>query len=182
MRERMKTKGRITVRVFGPDGNIKRKKPGMVRKLLKLPGKAMESVHHNIITSRGDALLADWVSRRNSRSFVDGTNGYIEVGTGWSGNSPKNNTGCNTPTGSRRILDENYPKVQADYGSSNDNIVNYRATFTAGSLNASGIDETALLNSSSGGDCLAYAQITPEVNVTTNDSLQILWEITFLGT
>ena len=29
--------------------------------------------------------------------------------------------------------------------------------------------------------CLAYAQITPAVNVTSADSLQIDWQITFNG-
>ena len=32
-----------------------------------------------------------------------------------------------------------------------------------------------------GTDTLAYAEITPAVNVTTADTLEITWEITFLG-
>jgi len=39
-----------------------------------------------------------------------------------------------------------------------------------------------LLNGSgTGAQCLAYAQIAPAVNVTTDDTLQVLWEITILG-
>jgi hypothetical protein len=37
------------------------------------------------------------------------------------------------------------------------------------------------MNASAGGVCLAYAQITPEINITANDTLQIEWELSFLG-
>ncbi|GHU45506.1 hypothetical protein FACS1894190_17650 [Spirochaetia bacterium] len=49
-------------------------------------------------------------------------------------------------------------------------------------MNANGINEAALLNGSgASAACLAYAQITPSVNVTSADTLQVLWEITILG-
>jgi hypothetical protein len=81
-----------------------------------------------------------------------------------------------------KALDSGYPALKAAWGSTGDTTVIYRATFAAGALNANGINETVLLNgNSTSANCLAYAQITPAVNVTTSDTLQIQWEITILG-
>jgi hypothetical protein len=75
-----------------------------------------------------------------------------------------------------------YPALKATWGNTGDTTVNYRATFDVGSLNVNGINEACLLNGNgSGANCLAYAQITPSVNVTASDTLQVLWEITILG-
>jgi hypothetical protein len=58
----------------------------------------------------------------------------------------------------------------------------FSSSFAAGALAANGINEACLLNGNSGtANCLAYAQINPAVNVTSSDTLQILWEITILG-
>lgn len=181
MFERIRMRGKITVRVLDANGEVKRRKPGFIRRILKLTGKKMEVVNHNIVTSQGDALLADWISDVPARTVIDGANGYIEVGTGWTGNSPKSNTACNTSTGARKIMDAGYPMTKGAFGAADDNVCVYRATFVAGDLNMSGIDEAALMNHLTVGDCLAYAQVTPEVNVTVNDTLQIEWELTFLG-
>jgi hypothetical protein len=178
MFERMKPRGKVTVRVLDSNGNIKRRKPGIFRRLLKLPGKKMESIHHNIITYEGDALIADWVSKTPVKSKLM----YMQVGTGWTGNSPKSNTGCNSPTGSRFGMASWYPKIKGNFGSDDDNVTVYKSIFMQEELNANGINEIVLMNAYSGGDCLAYAQIVPEVNVTLNDSLTVEWEITFLGT
>jgi hypothetical protein len=81
-----------------------------------------------------------------------------------------------------RALDTGYPALKAAWGNSGDTTLVYRATFAAGALNANGINEAALLNGNgSGANCLAYAQITPSVNVASSDTLQIQWEITILG-
>jgi hypothetical protein len=81
-----------------------------------------------------------------------------------------------------RALDAGYPALKAAWGNSGDTTLVYRATFAAGSLNANGINEAALLNGNDGtAACLAYAQVTPSVNVTSSDTLQIQWEITILG-
>ncbi|MDA3851202.1 MAG: hypothetical protein PF447_07990 [Spirochaetaceae bacterium] len=137
--------------------------------------------NHNIITQQGDALLADLLSQSPSRAKVDQSNGIIELGTGWTGNDTKNNTGCNTPfTAGRRALDSGYPQTKGTWGATDDNVVVYQSTYPAGSLSQSGIDEVALKNGASG-DCLAYAQMIPTINMALTDSLQILWEITFEG-
>jgi hypothetical protein len=81
-----------------------------------------------------------------------------------------------------KALDSSYPALKAAWGSTGDTTITYRATFSAGALNVNGISEACLLNGNgSSANCLAYAQITPSVNVTTSDTLQVLWEITILG-
>jgi hypothetical protein len=142
----------------------------------------MEHRHHNIVTREGDALIADALLASPAKTKVTSASGYIQVGTGWTGNSTKTNTRCNTPTGSMAALDANYPVLSAAWGNTGDTTITYRTTFAAGSLNANGINEACLLNGNSGSsNCLAYAQITPSVNVTASDTLQVLWEITILG-
>jgi len=182
MKDRIKIKGRVTVQVFDRNGKLKRKKPGFLRRLLGLQGQLMIYEFHNIVTREGDALIADALLASPVKTKVTSSNGYIQVGTGWTGNSTKTNTRCNTQTGSMKALDSSYPALTAAWGNTGDTTVTYRATFAAGNLNVNGINEACLLNGNSGSaNCLAYAQINPSVNVTTSDTLQILWEITILG-
>jgi len=182
MTERIKIKGLVTVRVLDKDGNVKRRIPGLLRRLFNIRGKLMEFHHHNIVTREGDALIADALLVAPTRSKVTSSSGFIQIGTGWTGNSTKTNTRCNTATGSMKALDNGYPALKAAWGNTGDTTVTYRATFAAGALNTNGINEACLLNGSdSTANCLAYAQITPSVNVTSSDTLQVLWEITILG-
>ncbi|GHU14358.1 hypothetical protein FACS1894161_4980 [Spirochaetia bacterium] len=79
-------------------------------------------------------------------------------------------------------LDSGYPALKAEWGNTGDTTVIYRATFSTGTLNTNGINEACLLNGNGeSANCLAYAQINPSVNVTSSDTLQVLWEITILG-
>jgi hypothetical protein len=182
MKDNIKIRGMVTVRVLDIDGNIKRCKPKWFERFLRLPGRLMEFKHHNIVTREGDALIADALLASPTKTKVTSSNGYIQVGTGWTGNSTKNNTRCNTATGSMRALDSGYPALKAAWGSTGDTTVTYRATFAAGTLNANGVNEACLLNgNATASNCLAYAQINPAVNVTSSDTLQVLWEITILG-
>ena len=181
MKERLKPRGMVTVRILDAKGVVARRPPGVIRRLLRLPGKKREQVFHNVVTALGDALLAN-LAVAGGMTPVDSGNGHIEVGTGWTGISPKANTGCNTPTGNRQGMDADYPKTKGVFGESVDDKACWRATFPAGSLDATGVNEAALMNASADGVCLAYAQITPEVNISSNDILQIDWEITFYGT
>ena len=182
MKDRIKIKGKVTVQVFDKHGKVKRRCHGVFRRLLGLPGKLIVFEFHNIVTREGDALIADALLDVPARTKVTSASGFIQVSTGWTGNSAKTNTRCNTPTGSMKALDAGYPALKAAWGTSGDTTVTYRATFAAGSLNANGINECCLLNgNAAGSNCLAYAQINPTVNVTSSDTLQILWEITILG-
>ncbi len=143
----------------------------------------MLGFNHNIVTNEGDALIADHMTETDARTLVDNTNGHITVGTGWTGTTPKTNGAVNTPTGSPEVMDATYPKLKGAWGAANDNVAQYRATFEAGDLNISGIDEAGLGNNATeaSGDNMAYGEITPTVNVTTADTLQVDWEITYLG-
>jgi len=181
-------KGLVTVRVLDGDGNVKRAfekryLPGWFARLFKAKGKLMEYKHHNIVTREGDALIADALLVSPTRVKVSSASGFIQVGSGWTGNSTKSNTRCNTPVGNMMVLDNGYPALKAVWGNVGDTTVTYRTTFSAGVLNANGINEACLLNGNDvNANCLAYAQITPSVNVTASDTLQVLWEITILGT
>jgi len=182
MRDRIRIKGRVTVQVFDRNGKLKRKSPGLLRRLFGLQGQFMIFEFHNIVTREGDALIADALLASPNKIKVTNSSGFIQVGTGWTGNSAKTNTRCNTATGSMKELDNNYPALNAQWGNTGDTTVTYRATFSTGLLNANGINEACLLNGNDiSANCLAYAQITPSVNVTSSDTLQILWEITILG-
>jgi len=182
MKDRIKIRGKVTVQVFDGNGKMKRRAPGFIRRFFGLPGKLMIQEFHNIVTREGDALIADALLATPTKTKVSSANGFIQIGTGWTGNSTKTNTRCNTPSGSMKALDSNYPALNAVWGSTGDTTVTYRATFAAGSLNANGINEACLLNGNGGtANCLAYAQINPSVNVTASDTLQVLWEITILG-
>ena len=182
MRDRITIRGLVTVRVLDKNGNVKRRMPGWFGRLLGTKGRLMEFKHHNIVTREGDALIADALLASPAKTKVTSSSGYIQVGTGWTGNSTKTNTRCNTATGSMKALDSGYPALTATWGNTGDTTLTYRATFAAGALNANNINEACLLNgNSSSANCLAYAQISPSVNVTSSDTLQILWEITILG-
>ena len=182
MKDRIRIKGMVTVRVLDKNGNVKRLVPGWFRWLLKLPGRFMEFKHHNIVTREGDALIADALLASPTKTKITSSSGFIQIGTGWTGNSTKTNTRCNTPTGSMKALDSSYPALKATWGNTGDTTITYRVTFAAGALAANGINEACLLNGNgSTANCLAYAQITPSVNVTASDTLQVLWEITILG-
>jgi len=182
MKDKIKVRGMVTIQVFDKDGKIKRQSPGFFRRLFGLQGKFEIQEFHNIVTREGDALIADALLTSPNKVKVTSSTGYIQVGTGWSGNSTKTNTRCNIPTGAMKAIDGGYPSLKAAWGSVGDTTIVYRATFTAGDLNASSINEACLLNGNGNGACcLAYAQISPSVNVTISDTLQVLWEITILG-
>ena len=182
MRDRIKIRGKVTIQVFDQNGKLKRRSPGFFRRLFGLQGAFLVQEFHNIVTREGDALIADALLASPNKTKVTSSSGYIQVGTGWTGNSTKTNTRCNAATGSMKALDGGYPALNAAFGSTGDTTISYRATFAAGALNVNGVNEACLLNgNSAGANCLAYAQITPSVNVTASDTLQVLWEITILG-
>jgi hypothetical protein len=182
MKDKIRIAGMVTVRVFDGEGNVKKRPSGWLGQLLGLSGRRMEYRFHNIVTREGDALIADALLVGPTKTKVSSESGYIQVGTGWTGNSTKTNTRCNAATGSMQALDAGYPALKAAWGSIGDTTLTYRATFAAGALTANGINEACLLNGNgTAAHCLAYAQITPVVNVTASDTLQIVWEITIVG-
>jgi hypothetical protein len=198
LKDKSRIKGMVTASVFGADGRLKKRKLTVDRFMrsfwawLTQPISFADfktmlhyhfSINHNIVTDEGDALVADQMAETPARTKVDNTNGHITVGTGWTGTTPKQNTAVNTPTGSPEPMDATYPKLKGSFGAADDNVTQYRSTFEAGDLNQTGIDEAGLGNNATeaSGDNLAYGQISPSVDVGTSDTLQVDWEITFLG-
>jgi len=182
MRDSLKVKGAVTVTVFDQYGMIKRKQPGIVGRILNLPGQLMQCRHHNTITFEGDALMAELLLQNPSRPKVLAGSGFIQIGTGWLGDNPKGTFRCIAPEGEMRTIDTGFPTLKGAWGEEGANTVIYRATFPAGSLKANGINEACLLN---GEDetaaSFAYAELTPTVNMTELDTLQVWWEITVTG-
>ena len=176
-REKMGLKGLVTAKVFDAEGNIKRHEPNLFQRILNLPGREMISINHNIVTNEGDALIVDMLVTTGTQDAVNNANAVIGVGTGYS-SAVKTTDALVTQTGSSEAMDATYPKQKGAFAAANDNIIQYVSTFEAADLNDTGIDEALLGN---GTDTLAYAEITPAVNVTTADTLEITWELTFLG-
>lgn len=176
-RDRALITGKVTAIVRDEHGNIKRHAPRWWERLLKRPGRLMISVNHNIVTNEGDALIADLHQETTERTKLDNTNGVIGVGTGFT-TEAKTVDALATQTGSNEAMDASYPQTKGAWGAADDNVIVYKSTFEAGDLNATGIDEALLGN---GTDTMAYAQITPAVDVSASDTLEVTWEITFLG-
>lgn len=177
IRDKAGITGFVRATVFGPDGEIKRYPRTWLDKLLGREGRLMISENHNIVTDEGDALIVDMLVTTGTQTAVDNSNGKIGVGTGFV-TELKTTDALVTQSGSDEEMDATYPLQKGAFLAANDNTIVYRATFDAGDLNDTGIDEALLGN---GTDTLAYAEITPTVDVTTNDTLQVDWELTFLG-
>lgn len=75
----------------------------------------MITKHHNTITTIGDNLIADLMISNPTQNKVDATNGYMLVGTGWTGSTPKSNTTVNTATGTYKKLDTGFPKIKGTF-------------------------------------------------------------------
>ena len=191
LKERAKIKGKVTATVYGPDGELKRypihpvlsRFPVFIQSLaerflgIPISGRTMISVNHNLVTSEGDALIVDQLVTTSTQVAIDNANTVIGVGTGFT-SVTKSTDALVTQTGSNEPMDATYPKQKGAFLSADDGVLQFRSTFEAGDLNVTGIDEALIGN---GTDTLAYAQITPTVDVTTADTLQVDWELTFLG-
>ena len=90
MKDHIRIKGVVTVKIMDRDGNVKRRPQTWFRRLLRLPGKLCEQKFHNIVTREGDTLIADALLVSPVKAKVSSSAGYIQVGTGWTGNSTKN--------------------------------------------------------------------------------------------
>lgn len=148
-----------------------------LNRLRLIAGRPMIAINHNIVTNEGDALIADLLQNTPERTKVDNSNGVIGVGTGFVSEG-KTVDALVTQTGSNEGMDTGYPQTKGDWAAADDNVIVYVATFEAGDLNDTGIDEALLGN---GTDTLAYAEINPPVDVSSTDTLEVTWEITLLG-
>lgn len=154
---------------------------GLIQKL-RADGSPMISVSRNLVVDDGDDNIADLHRNAPTQTKFDSTNAHIAVGTGFV-SVTKATTALVTPTGSPEIMDATFPITKGAYQAVDGNVIQFRATFEAGDLNITDIDEAVLINAATeaGGETMTYAQITPAVNVTTADTLEVTWELTFLG-
>lgn len=187
-------RGKVTFEVWGPDGDtelgIKLGRPDMgiaVRENqftgeMEVVYLQQKPVTKNLVVDEGDALIADLLQNTPEKQKLDVSNGYIAVGKGGTAPSKSATNWVQTPTGSAEVMDAGYPQTKGDWAAANDNVIVYEATFEAGDLNDTGIDEAVLANNTAEGtsETMAYAQMT-SVDVTTADTLKVTWEITLLG-
>jgi hypothetical protein len=167
MNDAMHPTGTVIFEVYDKDGILKQR-----------------STNHNIITAQGDSYIADLLSLNPARVKLSAANGFIAVGTGWTGLNTKANTWVNTQVGIPTPLLAGYPQIQAPWGSVGANSLVSIGVYPIGSLNANGINEAALVTAPIQGvitTCLAYSQVIPVANVTSSDSFMITWIINFLG-
>ena len=177
LKDKASIKGKMSWIVRDKDGNIKRYKNGFFRDFLGLPERLMQGVNHNIVTNEGDALIVDMLSTTGTRTAVDNASGVIGVGDGFI-SALKTTDALVNQIGSDEAMDATYPKQKGAFLAADDNVIQYRSTFEAGDATGTGLDEALLGN---GTDTLAYAEISPAVNKGASDTLQIDWELTFLG-
>lgn len=195
MESTSRIKGKVTASVFRFPKGMEKELLGLRDKLVaenkklelavfNLRYRKQVAVNHNIVTNEGDALIADLMSNTPARTKITASTGYIPVGTGWTGTTPKNNGWVNTITGTAKALEAGYPMLKGTWGNTDDNVTQYRVIYAAGSFGTVTINEAAITSHSTdvaANSCLAYAQVTPSVSITASDTLQIDWELTFLG-
>ena len=169
-------RGSVNWVVRDKDGNVKRYERSFLQKLFGSP-EFMDWANHNIVTSEGDALIADFLQETPERTLMNNANAVIGVGTGWT-ETVKGTDALVTQVGSSEAMDATYPHTEGDWAAADDAVIVYVSTFEAGDVTASGLDEALLGN---GTDTMAYAQITPAIDVAAADTLEVTWKITFLG-
>jgi hypothetical protein len=80
MKDRLRVKGLVIVRVLDKDGKVKRRPPSWFRRLFRVPGRLYEQRFHNIVTREGDAMIADSLLASPTKTKVTSSTGYIQVG------------------------------------------------------------------------------------------------------
>ena len=168
-------KGRMSWVVRDEHGNVKKYKRTFLQKLFGSP-EYMDWYNKNLVTSIGDALIADLMQETPEKDKLDSTNAQIGVGTGWT-ESVKGTDALVTQVGSNEVVDAG-PETEGAWGAANDGVIVYVSTFEAGDVTSADLDEALLSN---GTDTMAYARIDPAITVAAADTLAITWKITYLG-
>jgi len=159
----------------------------------------MEGDNHNVVVNLGDAYICDMLNTNSSRAKMTGSKCWIHLGSGWTGVNTKANKTVNTYISSgTKLVDTNYPLVENAPlfdGGLNNNVLTYKwtgLTSVTGTVNevliasysgATSPTLTGNMNTTATLDAvLAYAQVSPAVVLTSSDTLDISWSITFSGT
>ncbi len=156
------------------------KNPNPLKRIFQPMIPAM-GVNHNIVTNRGDALIAQALCPDTRvETSVDNANGQMIVGIGF-GSEVKTVTAVNSVLGAAQGMNSGYPAVKGAFDASDDNVAQYISLWSQGSLMTNSgfpIDEATLGN---GTYKQSYSQVSPTASVASTDTLQITWEITPLG-
>jgi hypothetical protein len=168
--------GRVKWIVRDQNGDAKRYQRNFIQKLFGHP-EFMDWSNNNIVTDVGDALIADQAQETPEKTKLDEANAVIGVGTGYT-EEVKGSDALETQVGSDEAMDTNYPQTKGAWAAGDDNVIVYVSTFEAGDVTSADLDEAILTN---GSETMAYAEITPKITVGADDTLEITWEITFLG-
>ena len=155
MKSRVKVSGRMQWVLRDKKGRIKAK-----------------GVTHNLVTTLGDQEMAK-AYKEDAFTAPAG----MTLGTGV-GAAAKGDTTLGTQiAASYEALDGGYPSRSLA-------VITYVCTWVAGDVTENGIAEAGLVNDATfpaAGVLVARALISPVVNKTASDSLEITWTITILG-
>lgn len=153
IRETIKATGALSVVVTGPDGQVKETQK-----------------FKNLVVDVGK----DFIASRMLDTGIPDEMSHMAIGTGMVtvGEEAGVDTALTTEV-ARVALSTNTIKA----GAGNEHIVQYTATFAAGTpATAEGINEAAILNAATGGTMLCRTTFAV-VNKGTDDTLAITWEI-----
>lgn len=146
-------KGKLEIKLFGPDGNLKDSR--VVKDIRVMP---------NTVTTFGDKLVAD---RMSDAGITAPT--HMAVGTGTGGGASDNSL--------RTELDRNALTSTTQGTGGADNDVIYIGDWAAGD-GTGAITEAGIFNASSGPGMAFYSSFSA-INKGAADTLQITWTVTF---
>jgi hypothetical protein len=146
-------KGKLEIKLFGPDGNLKDHR--VLKDLRILP---------NTVTTYGDKLVANRMSGATLAAVS-----HMAVGTGTGGGATNNSLVTQN--------DRNALTSTTQGTTTNDNDVIYVGDWAAGDATAA-ITEAGLFNTASGPGMICYASFSV-INKGASDTLQITWTVTF---
>lgn len=149
-----------------------------------------ESKIDNLVVDEGDEYLVDALATTPAiaaqdcmalgEGFTSLAKGDTWLTTGYAGNGHD--------TAGEGGLDVGFPKIKPG-GGANNKVLQFQATFDAGYATKTGIDEAIISNVNPDVDgldpgasvILAHGEVSPVVNKGVNDSLVLVWEVSFLG-
>lgn len=153
MVSRFGLKGRVEIKLTGPDGNTKEHR--VIKDYRKFP---------NTVTTFGDKLVANRLSGASLSAPS-----HMAIGTGTGGTSSYNSLVTE--------LDRNALTSTTQGTGGNDNDVIYVGDWAAGD-GTGAITEAGVFNASSGPGMMVYSSFSA-VNKAAGDTLQINWTVTF---
>lgn len=146
-------KGKIEIKLFGPDGKLKDFR--ILKDYRVLP---------NTVTTFGDKLVANRLSGATMAACT-----HMAIGTGTGGGASSNSLVTQ--------LDRNALTSTTQQSGADDNDVKYVGDWAAGD-GTGAITEAGLFNDASAAGMMCYASFAA-INKGASDTLQINWTVTF---